>query len=141
MSNYKIKLNEIPTDIKYEGYLWMSDQPGPKIYQDKTLPEWPEESTNPFIVEGNLYDEKNKRSYLIRFIDGAYYAYKFELKLLSEWEYIQKEYLPNRFPKHIHKLCFREYWEPKPDEFCEGMEVLKPTITAFTGFKNQEDKS
>lgn len=141
MNNYRINPGDIPTNESYQGYLWISDKDWPEVFQDKSLPAWPDETTNPFIVEGNLYDEKNKLSYLIRFIDGVYHVYRFDLMQMSEKEFISKSYLPNRFPTNIHKLCFREYWEPEQDKFCEKMEVLKPTITAFTGFKYQEDKS
>ncbi len=136
----KIDLQNIDLTINYEGYLWWSNKKKPDVLQENLLASLPAESDNPFIIEGNLYDEKNKLSCLIKFIDGKYFVYRFNLKELDKTEFIKKEYLPNRFPKEIEKLCFREYWKPEKDEFCEDMDVLKPAMTVFVGFKKQEEK-
>ncbi len=135
----KNKLKSIPVSNTYEGYLWWSDRQSPEVYQNQILPGWPSETANPFIVEGQLWDQERQQSYSIRFVDGEYFVNSFNLKDLKEREYIPKEYLPNRFPKEIRKLCFREYWYSEPDEFCEGMEVLKPSMIVFTGFNDQEE--
>lgn len=58
--DHRITLQDIPTDINYEGYLWWSDQEKPDVYQNQPIvsqtnkPIWPESSTNPFIIEGNF---------------------------------------------------------------------------------------
>jgi CRISPR type III-associated protein (TIGR04423 family) len=138
MENYK-KLTEIDPEQKYEGYLWWSHATSPKVYQNQQLPEWPEGKSNPFIIEGQLYDKSNKKSFSIRFVDGNYLIQCFDLNKLKELECIKKEYLPNRFPEDINKLCFREFWRPVKDELCEGMNVLQPAETVFVGFNCKED--
>lgn len=137
MSN-KITLEEIPTNINYEGYLWWSDQENPDVYNSKPIvsqtkkPIWPSPDTNPFIIEGNLWDNNSKTSYLIRFIDGQYLVYKFELN--GDEKLTPLEYLPN--PKlATTNLLFKEVWTAQPDPLCNGFEVLKPAFIAFVGFK------
>lgn len=141
MSKFKITLKDIPLNNNYQGYLWWSSEKKPEVYNEQNLPGFPESTANPFIIEGNLYDKENRISYLIRFIDGAYLVYRFNPDDFTTIEKTEKEYLPKHFPVEIKKLCFTEYWEPKPDEYCEGMPVLKPTAVVFTGFKTKEDKS
>ena len=57
---------------KCEGYLWWSDQQKPKVYQDELIDICLDEAKNPFVVEGQLYDEENKESYSIKYVDGQY---------------------------------------------------------------------
>ncbi len=138
MSN-KISIDKIPTNTNYEGYLWWSDQQKPNVFDNQPIvsqpnkPIWPESGTNPFIIEGNLWDKTTETSYLIRFIDGEYLVYKFELK--ENEVATHHEYLPNRMPENIKKLKFKEVWVPKPDTLCNGFEVLKPAFIAFVGFE------
>jgi len=142
MENNKIAIKDIPLEENYEGYLWLSNETKPHVYQNEPLEKVMLESVNPFIIEGNLLDKNNRKSYSIRFIDGNYIVNEFDLKELNEKyseDSISKEYIPNRFPEKINKLYFREYWIPKKDEQCKGMEVLKPAMEVFTGF-NKEDK-
>lgn len=140
--DHKIILQDIPTDINYEGYLWWSDQENPDVYNNQPIvsqtnkPIWPKPNNNPFIIEGNLWDN-DKTSYLIRFIDGQCLVYKFELN--NDESITPLEYLPN--PKlATNNLLFKEVWTAQPDPLCEGFEVLKPAVIAFVGFKKQEDK-
>ena len=139
MENNKIKLIDIPSTNKYEGYLWWSNSQEPVSYKNESVPNWPAETDNPFIVEGNLYDKLNQLSYSIRFVDGGYIINCFNLNELKNTESIFKSYLPNRFPSAIKKLCFQEFWKSMPDEFCEGMPVLKPAEVVFIGFNFKED--
>jgi CRISPR type III-associated protein (TIGR04423 family) len=139
MENNKIKLTEILTGNLYEGYLWWSNAQEPMVYQNETLPDWPGETDNPFIIEGNLVNKANNLSYSIRFVDGDYQVNRFDLKELNDKEFISKVYLPNRFSPGIKKLCFKEFWKQVPDEFCENMQVLKPGETAFIGFNCKEE--
>jgi CRISPR type III-associated protein (TIGR04423 family) len=136
MSN-KITLEEIPTNINYEGYLWWSDKSEPEMYLGDKPIDLPKEVTNPFIIEGNLWDKANKTSYLIRFINGEYWVYKFELKGISKDLITEHKYLPNRMPENIKKLKFKEVWEEQSDDFCGNFKVLKPAYIAFVGFKNR----
>jgi len=143
MSN-KISLVKIPTDIKYEGYLWWSDQENPEVFKSENLKSkihelWPSETHNPFIIEGNLWDSIDETSFLIRFIDGKYLVYEFKIKDIDPKCTTELEYLPNRMPTDIKNLKFKEVWTAQPDPFCEGFEVLKPAFIAFVGFKYQKE--
>lgn len=135
----KITLVEISTNINYEGYLWWSDKSEPEMYLGDKPIEFPEEITNPFIIEGNLWDKATDTSYLIRFIDSEYWVYKFELKGIPDERITTHKYLPNRMPG-IDKLIFKEVWEEQPDPLCNGFEVLKPAFIAFVGFKYQKEE-
>ncbi len=135
----KMTLIDIPINARYEGYLWWSNSQEPMSYQNESVPIWPTEKDNPFIVEGNLFDKSNHLSYSIRFVDGKYIVNRFDLNELKDTEFIFKSYLPNRFPSAIKKLCFKEFWRSVPDEFCEGMPVLKPAENVFIGFNCKED--
>ena len=139
MENNKIKLIEILTNNLYEGYLWWSNAQEPMVFQNEALPDWPGETDNPFIIEGNIVSKENMLSYSIRFVDGEYQVNRYDLKDLKDKEFISKVYLPIRFSPGIKKLCFKEFWKPVPDEFCENMQVLKPAETVFIGFNCKEE--
>ena len=142
--NHKIELQDILPGKNYEGYLWWSDQQKPDVYNNQPIvsqsdkPVWPGSATNPFIIEGNLWDKTDETSYLIRFIDGEYMVYKFELKGIPDDRITRHNYLPNRMPG-VNKLLFKEVWEEQSDEFCDDFKVLKPAFIAFVGFKEQEE--
>lgn len=132
-------LQAIPIANKYEGYLWWNNKAAPDVYLDQKVSEklsaWPLESANPFIVEGNLWDPAKELSFSIRYIDGAYLVHEFRMSQLVGYDFLTKNYLPNRFPKTFDmRLSFCEYWLPERDPFCEGMEVLRPAMMVFTGF-------
>ncbi|MDP3461681.1 MAG: TIGR04423 family type III CRISPR-associated protein [Bacteroidales bacterium] len=136
MISNKINLGDIPTNHNYEGYLWKSNADSPQSFHNQTIPPWPVETENPFIIEGNLYNRELDISYSIRFIDGVYYVNSFEMKN-SQWDFTTKSFLPNRI-SGVQHLCFRQYWKPESDSLCEGMEVLKPAMNVFVGFKYKE---
>ncbi len=120
---------------KCEGYLWWSDQQAPKVYQDEVLDICLDETNNPFVVEGLLYDKEEKKSYNIKYVDGKYhiYIYKVEDEDIINPYNETKCYLSNRMGDRW--LKFLRYWEPKADPNCEGMDVLKLTKNVFIGFK------
>ena len=146
MKNNKLKITEIDPSQNYEGYLWWSDQTTPKVLNNEPITELPK-GNNPFIIEGQLYDGYNQKSYSIRFVDGDYMIKYFDLKELNDKvkDKIEKEYLSNRLVG-VSKLRFIEFWRPVKDKLCgskigqekdkdfEGMEVLQPAETVFTGF-------
>lgn len=143
MSN-KIGLQEIPTDNSYEGYIWWSNSETAEVFQNEVLVRkkhelWPSESNNPFIIEGNLWDKIAETSYLIRYIDGKYLVYKFNLKVVDPKIITELEYIPHRIPQ-VAKLKFKEVWLEQQDPLCNGFEVLKPAFIAFVGFKYKEEK-
>lgn len=120
---------------KCEGYLWWSDQQQPKVYQKEALDICFDESKNPFVVEGQLYDEKEKKSYSIKYVDGQYLINIYEVKDedFKNPDNVTKCYLSNRMGDRW--LKFLRYWEPNEDPSCEGMKVLKLTKNVFIGFK------
>lgn len=140
----KIRISEIKP-FTYEGYLWMSDKEDPKVYNNETI-TLPMEGDNPFVVEGQLYNEKERLSYSIRFVDGQYIVLKHkvtEADMRNPDNQI-KTYLSNRMGDK--KLQFLRYWEEVPDEdnFTDsnnpnGLPVLTQTKNVFIGFKKKED--
>lgn len=120
---------------KCEGYLWWSDQQQPEVYHQEALDKCLDETKNPFVVEGQLYDTNEKKSYSIKYVDGKYLIniYKVEDKDISNPDNETKCYLSNRMGDRW--LKFLRYWEPKEDPNCEGMKVLKLTKNVFVGFK------
>ena len=143
------KLNNIyEIDFKavYQGYLWPSNQTEPIIcdspktleqeiadyYEEKGL-SVPDFSKSLFIVEGYL--KNGKMSISIRYADGKYYIQEY-----SDVKYDENEltvFHSNRMDGRI--LKFYQAWQPVPDEYCNGFEVLQPAEYVFVGFKNKED--
>ena len=139
MNNQSISLNQIPRDKSYQGYLWYSNEKAPVTLLDEPLPEI-SDTINPFVIEGNLYDSLSKISYQIKSMDGNTLVMRYDLNALpAEHQHIDKCFLPQRLPKRIEKLKFAEVWFPEQDPLCEGMPVLRPAFTAFTGFKLKEE--
>lgn len=124
---------------KCEGYLWWSDQQKPKVYQDELIDICLDETENPFVVEGLLYDEENKESYSVKYVDGLYLINKYKV---DESDFInidneEKSYLSNRMDDHW--LKFIRYWEEKKDANCMGMSVLTLTKNVFIGFDERKE--
>ena len=126
---------------KCEGYLWWSNQQEPKVWQDEAIDICLDETKNPFVVEGRLYDKETKESYSIKYVDGKYLINKYEVKDrdFSNPDNEIKCYLSNRIGKDDHWLRLLRYWEEKKDENCMGMPVLTLTKNVFIGFKEKED--
>ena len=124
---------------KCEGYLWWSDQEEPEIYDGKALDISLNETKNPFVVEGQIYDKEEKKSYSIRYVDGQYLIniYKVETSDFTNKDNEPKNFLSNRMDGRW--LKFLRYWEEKKDENCMGMPVLAFTKNVFIGFKEKED--
>lgn len=128
-----IRINEC------EGYLWWSDQQEPQVYDGDVLDICLDETKNPFVVEGQIYDKKEKKSYSIKYADGQYIIniYKIENQDLANSNNEKKCYLSNRMGDRW--LKFLRYWEEKEDENCMNMPVLTLTKNVFVGFKEKED--
>ena len=128
-------LLDIPKN-KYTGYVWMSDNPIPKILENEIY-NFSEINTNPFIIEANLFAKNENISVNIKHIDGKYFISIIDLNNIPEFsEIVKKNYLANSVLKPAEKLFFKECWQEIDDELCEKMKVLKPTWTAFVGFTN-----
>ena len=120
---------------KCEGYLWWSDQQEPKVYQDEQIDIILDETKNPFVVEGQLYDKEEKKSYSIKYVDGQYLIniYEVEDSDLTNKDNESKRFLSNHMGGRW--LEFLRYWEEKNDENCMGMPVLTFTKNIFVGFE------
>ena len=124
---------------KCEGYLWWSDQQKPRVYQDELIDICLDEAKNSFVVEGQLYDEENKESYSIKYVDGKYHINKYKV---DESDFINidneiKCYLSNRMDDRW--LKFIRYWEEKEDRNCMDMPVLTLTKNVFIGFDERKE--
>ena len=122
-----------------EGYLWWSDQEEPEIYDGKAIDICLDETKNPFVVEGQLYDKERMGSYSIKYVDGRYLInnYKVETDDLMNKDNEPKKFLSNRMGGRW--LKFLRYWEEKKDENCMNMPVLTFTKNVFVGFKEKEE--
>ena len=113
----------------YKGYLWYSDQKSPDVFENKEIELELSDDTNPFIIEGQLYDGKTSIS--IKYVDGKYVVKSYVIDVLKG-DVKEQMFYSHRMGGR--KLKFRQYWRPIPDELCEGMEVLQPAEWVFVGF-------
>jgi len=137
MERINIKFIET-ADIKYEGYLWLSNSSKPKVYDNQVIDIDLGDNMMPFVVEGQLYDRKRKVSYNIKYVDGEHIVNKYKGidDDTTDANIEHKTYLPNRMEEiGDRQLHFLRYWELKEDENCEGMPVLVITKNVFVGFK------
>ena len=126
-------LNEIPS-ANYEGYIWMSDEQSPKVLNCEKF-EFGSVKTNPFIVEGLLFDKTNGISIHIQHT-GEYRISEYHLNEIKSEKFIeQKEYLPHRLIKDVKKVCFKQIWEEIEDQNCQRFPVLTLAAIVFCGFK------
>lgn len=137
-------VKEININKDYQGYVWMSDQPRPEVFDndiDKILVL--DETKNPFVIEGQLYDTANKKSYSIKYVDGDYLVVQYDVTEADIKN--ANSYFPNRMTK---KLRFNQRWEVRKDteghgigeKLCEDMPVLEPAGFVFVGFGEQVRK-
>lgn len=124
---------EIPSSGTMEGYVWWSDQTSPQVYEQGTFGGLESRaSDNPFVIEAQLYDDKERVSYGIKHVDGHYIVCKHEGVERNASE--EQSYVAHRMP-NVGGLVFRQEWVAEKDELCEGMEVLRPSAVVFVGFK------
>lgn len=119
----------------YQGYLWYSDKQCPLVLDGQS--EWGieiGEATNPFIIEGQLWDEESRTSISIKYIDGHYL--KNEIVLNGEYDFV--EYIPRRM-SNVKKLLFARSWKTVEDELCEGFNTKKLENVVFKGLKMKEE--
>ena len=127
---------------KYEGYVWWSDKDRPEVYygdEDVVLSL----EKNPFIIEGNLWDEAAKKSIFIRYVDGQYFKRETTVKEEDRKNLelcTQKDFIAHRI-EGVHNLSFLQYWKAFKDDLCEDMEALRPEKLVFIGFdKNYKEE-
>lgn len=146
-----MKINEIKTINKglYTGYIWRSNAKDLEIINGN-IPEDLQTldcSKNPFIIEAQLIDTAKEKSYSVKYADGKYYAYQYDIQNYDLEEVKKnniKELVFQEFQSHrmdTIKLQFIQRWTEKKDEYCEGMQVLQPAELIFVGFKEEEKKS
>lgn len=127
---------------KFEGYIWQSDKVAPEVFYPATEKEITlDDSVNPFIIEGELYDASSGLSVSIRFVDGHYIIKKTTVKpsdIKDSDNTTVKEYLAQRMPG-ILKLRYLQLWNSVKDPLCEDMETLQPGDLVFVGFITKED--
>ena len=140
----RISINDIKA-LSYEGYLWMSDQEEPKVYDNEPI-TLPKEGDNPFIVEGQLFNKAEGLSYSIKYVDGQYIVQEYTVTEADKEnpDNEPKNYESNRMGDR--KLMFLRYWEEILDEDNyrdsnnpKGLPVLTQTKNVFIGFKGKED--
>ncbi len=127
---------------KYIGYVRMSDATQNRVFASpQTVDITLDDSANPFIVEGELYDAGKGESLTIRYADGHYFVQTFHVspeKMRDTIHVTRKEYLPSRMPG-VGKLVYLQFWDEVSDPFCEGMTTLQPGNLVFVGFKAEEN--
>lgn len=136
----KISISDIDNQLTYEGYLWWNDKENPDIIQGEVFDRLPEEDANPFVVEGQLYNQAKGISYSIKYVDGQYIVYEYTVTEDDKKSPNEiKTYLSNRMDGRW--LQFLRYWEEvedtdaKLEAYPKGLGVLRQTKNVFIGFK------
>lgn len=134
----KIKVNDIPLDKKYEGYIWMSNCTRPQVLEGAPLPQDFSTTGNPFVVEAELWDKDNRLSYSIHHAGNQTVCQRYDVADgdFSSGNVDKTVYVSHRMDGH--QLCFLEYWEEAASEACLGMPVLEMSKRVFVGFKGKE---
>ncbi len=131
------RINNIPAGA-YEGYYWLSDADKPVVIDGSFDGLTLDPDSNPFVIEAQLFDRKNNVSFSVKYTDGQYYAYKYDLNSKAseaKEEVKEQKYCSNQMDEHPW-LYFRQYWREKPDVLCDNMGVLQPAEMVFVGFEN-----
>lgn len=119
---------------QYQGYLWYSDKKEPQVLNNEVFELEISDNTNPFIIEGQLYD--GKKSISIKYVDGKYLVNTYNVDNLDRK--IQEQlFYSHRMDGR--RLIFKQNWRPVNDELCEGMQVLQPAELVFVGFNDKEE--
>lgn len=134
----KIDIKDIDTNVKYQGYIWISDQPKPEVLDNSLInPEFLNVS-NPFIIEAQLYDKDNGWSYSVSYVDGKQIACKY--KVIPEDSLANEiKYVAHRI-KDYNRLKFVQVWKEEKDDLCLGMKTKVPAQRMFIGFTNKNEE-
>lgn len=130
----KIELKDIKP-YPYEGYIWMSDQKRPSIFNGDCVVNIIQRE-NAFIAEGLLWHSSTGTSISISYHDGHYHVFEVMVspQELHGCDYTSPEtYIAHRITG-VNHLSFVRYWQPVADSLCEGFEVYTPQTLVFTGF-------
>lgn len=131
----KIAIEQIDFGLAYQGYLWLSNEQNPRLFDNERVDEDLFKAL-PFIMEGFLFSEAhNELSIKIRYVEGEYLIFSVFLKDIPQDKLSSLDYATIKNAKGFKQLESVQYWEEIPDELCEGMSVLEPSWVAFKGFK------
>lgn len=119
---------------KYQGYLWYSDKKEPQVLHDEVFELEIADNTNPFVIEGQLFD--GQKSISIKYVDGKYIVNTYDLNTLDG---VMQEQTFHSHRMEGKLLKFKQIWKNQSDELCEGMQVLQPAELVFVGFNDKED--
>ena len=127
----------------YQGYLWYSDEQIPKVFDNEEVELELDDTVNPFVVEGQLYDMTEDRSISIKFIDGKYIINTYSGKArqfnnvsdenLTEGKI--EQYAPSsRLSLGDKVLYFARIWVETEDVINDNWITLCPSGLVFKGF-------
>jgi len=123
----------------YEGWLWKSDAKEPEVVSKDAESEFAfDDNTNPFTIEGQLWDEVNMISYSIKYVDGHHIVKTYEVTEdeLKGNDYVTvKHFLAHPRLSDNKKVTMLQYWKEEPDAFCNGFPTLQPEKLVFVGFE------
>ena len=122
----------------YQGYIWYSDQTEPEVLNNKEFGKEFSDKENPFIVEAQLFDTINKKSYSIKYVDGKYICTPYNLAELKGVEKEGLSFVAHRL-KGVTRLYFNQYWREEADPRCDNMQVLQPKELVFVGFQEYKE--
>ena len=144
-------LSDIPSDIEYSGYVWISNDPKPIVIIDNTY-DFSKKFDKAYIIEAYLYSKEKNLSISVKHLDGKDLISQIDLNGLdiskeneniSKHRYIADAAITNKYKeitdenKKVIYLDFIQYWDYEEDELCENLKVLKPTWVAFVGFETK----
>lgn len=127
----------------YQGYLWYSDEQTPKVFDNEEVELELDDTVNPFVVEGQLYDMNEDRSISIRFIDGKYIINTYSGKMgqfndVSGEKFTEgniEQYAPSsRLNLGDKVLYFSRIWTEAEDMINDNWKTLCPLGLVFKGF-------
>lgn len=125
-----------------QGYLWYSDQTEPRISIDKDIELHLDEKINPFVIEGQLYSDEEKKSISIKFIDGKYIVKTYDFnarRFIAPDSAVMTEgrveqYIANSRLNLSQPLNFIRVWKTVEDKINDNWRTLRPTGLVFKGF-------
>ncbi len=134
----KISKKELKKLVKdrFEGYYWLSNEDQPILLKGH-LDDFKSslDALVPFIVEANLFDDKEKLSISLKHVEGDYHITKVNLKKIGkDFQLSQEESFKSI--EGFKDIKVVHLWKAEEDELLEGMSVMMPLMTVFTGFKN-----
>lgn len=132
MSNIREKLRGFE-NLRYTGYIWMSNAARPIVLDDEPLPPHFGEDCNPFAVTAELYCAGSGDSFHIQHVGGETLCSHFRV---PSSDFDKQDLKAYDFYDASRRMKFLEYWEESPSESCLGMTSLVFTKRVFVGFAN-----